>query len=782
MSLRSFLPVLSLLFLCGASLASAKAPIAPSNLRVTPQGVNSFKLEWNDNSIDETGWEIRVALKGTTPQRYQMLAQAADGTAAKGANSYTVITNDLPGKELLFQIASYNGATGLEIISQPTSIVTARALSPITFGAPIKFKVVTGDGDVRLIWKDMATSEHGYQLQFKLASKKKWKSLGTILPGTTFKIPASGFRPNTSYSFRVRAFKNNPARFTAFSSVVTVKTLPFQAPSDFLAVAESEGAFSFKWKDRSSIEGGYELQKKTGTGEFISLGTVSANQTSTTPVSGFALNTAHQFRIRGYRVVGETKVYSAFSNLVSIKSTLLARPTNVAGTALGESSIKVTWKDASIRETGYEVEYREVGTTPFTTVTVASNVQTATVTQLKPGRLYEFRLRSSLNDWFSSSKSAYTALMQVRTKDGIEGDLNPPIFWDTSFLYPIQVSRASALTGLTVTGLPAGLTYDSGTRTISGSATVEGVKTVTLRATFSDASVVTRNLVLRIIRPAAAPIVAQAFDSVNVDVDANSVVSVNDKFADPDTLSAARFVTPSGTIDIILYSLATPNTVDNFIDYLDAGHYTDSFFHRSVADATRNLSIIQGGGYQHTSATGFTRISKFPAVQNEPGISNLKGTVAMAKVAGNPHSATSEFFVNVNDLNASNLDQQNEGFTVFGRVSEPSLAVVEEINALTRKNYTVTIGSGSQALEDVPITTESAATTIDPALLVKFTAGAAPILSYEVLSAAPAIATASLVGTDITITGMSSGTTTVEVKATDLDGQTVTQEIAVTVP
>ena len=769
--MRSFPSITAalLFFLCGAPLASAatKAPAAPSNLAVKTLGVNAFQVTWKDNSKNETGWEIRAARKGGIPLRIVLVPTA-------NITSYTVTTNDLAGAELLFQMTAYNGVAGKENLSKPTATVSAVALSSSTIGAPTMLLAKTlDDGRIRLSWKDNATSENGYQIETRLGTKK-WTVLGSSGPGLTFSIITSGYLPSETRSFRVRGFKAN--KFTSYSNVATATTKIFQAPSQLVVTALPEGSFSFKWKDRSAVESGFELQSKLGSENFESLGESGANTTASDTVPGFTLSAAHQFRVRAFRLVGAVKTYSGFSNVFSIQSTPLAEPITLAVTATTDRSATLTWVDESARENGFEILYRVVGTTPFSSVVAGVNAQTYTVGNLASGAIYEFRVSAVINGFFGNriASSGYKSV-QARSGDGFTGDLSPLISLGNAFSYSIQVSEfANTLTGVTVSGLPAGLVSDSGPRTITGTPTEEGIYTVTLKATFSNGSTSSRDLILRIFLP---PTVANAFTAANVAVAATSTVSVTGKFSDPGTTSAARIATTFGTFDIILFSIATPLTVDNFIDYVDAGEYANSFFHRSPADF-----VVQGGGFKHTTAGGFTRVTTFAPVNNEPGISNLRGTVAMAKLGGDPNSATSQFFVNINN-NAANLDAQNGGFTVFGRIPEAGMIVVDRISALPVRSYNIPIGAEIQALTDVPVNAATAPSVLDPAKLVKITSvGPAPLLTYTVLSQNPAIATASLTDTNITITGVAQGVTTIQVKAIDLDGNSVTQNIAVTVP
>lgn len=143
---------------------------------------------------------------------------------------------------------------------------------------------------------------------------------------------------------------------------------------------------------------------------------------------------------------------------------------------------------------------------------------------------------------------------------------------------------------------------------------------------------------------------------------------------------------------------ATPLTVANFLNYANDGDYTNSIFHRLVSNF-----VIQGGGFRTSSpnftstSTQVTNIPTDPAVQNEPGNTNIRGTIAMAKLGGDPNSATNQWFVNLAN-NASNLDNQNGGFTVFGQVLD--MSTVDSAATLTTRNQ-------GGAFTDLPITADN---------------------------------------------------------------------------
>ncbi len=131
--------------------------------------------------------------------------------------------------------------------------------------------------------------------------------------------------------------------------------------------------------------------------------------------------------------------------------------------------------------------------------------------------------------------------------------------------------------------------------------------------------------------------------------------------------------TTLGTIRLELYPEQAPETVANFLRYVESGFYNGTIFHRVIPDF-----MIQGGGF----TPGMQRKQTFPPINNEAanGLLNERGTIAMARTS-EINSATSQFFINLVDnphLNHRNKSAAGYGYCVFGRVTE-GMDVVDRI-------------------------------------------------------------------------------------------------------
>lgn len=144
-----------------------------------------------------------------------------------------------------------------------------------------------------------------------------------------------------------------------------------------------------------------------------------------------------------------------------------------------------------------------------------------------------------------------------------------------------------------------------------------------------------------------------------------------------------------GDIRLNLFADKAPETVQNFLNYANSGFYDGTIFHRVI-----DGFMVQGGGFE----PGMTQKSVQAPIKNEAnnGVANAVGTIAMARTP-DPHSATAQFFINVNNnsfLNFSSETSQGWGYCVFGEVAE-GMDVVNKIKA---------VATGSHGFhQDVPL-------------------------------------------------------------------------------
>ena len=154
-------------------------------------------------------------------------------------------------------------------------------------------------------------------------------------------------------------------------------------------------------------------------------------------------------------------------------------------------------------------------------------------------------------------------------------------------------------------------------------------------------------------------------------------------------MSQVKLTTNHGDIVLELNAEKAPLTVANFLAYVEAGHYSNTVFHRVIKGF-----MIQGGGFEPGMSE---KKDKRPSIQNEAdnGLKNDKYTIAMARTM-EPHSASAQFFINASDngfLNHSGKNTQGWGYAVFGAVTD-GMDVIEKIKAVA-----TTSRSGHQ---DVP--------------------------------------------------------------------------------
>jgi len=173
--------------------------------------------------------------------------------------------------------------------------------------------------------------------------------------------------------------------------------------------------------------------------------------------------------------------------------------------------------------------------------------------------------------------------------------------------------------------------------------------------------------------------------------------------AQTSTAPIVRFHTNLGDIYVQLLPSQAPNTVTNFLSYMNAGSYNNSIIHRSVPGF-----IWQGGGYQ-LIGDNLVAIPANAAINNEFNVSNTYGTLAMALVGTDINTATTQWFFNETD-NSSTLDSQF--FTVFGRVSSTDTASMTVLDNIATVPVFSTTPLGS-VFDEIPLLNYSSGSVMD---------------------------------------------------------------------
>lgn len=271
------------------------------------------------------------------------------------------------------------------------------------------------------------------------------------------------------------------------------------------------------------------------------------------------------------------------------------------------------------------------------------------------------------------------------------------------------------------------------------------------------------------------------------ELDSNTFNGLSNAVDNPDQISA--------TTNVVLFDQAgqgAPSTVQNFLNYVNDGDYINNVIHRSVPGF-----IVQGGGFTvnglaNSLANPASAVGVIPAdspVINEFSAerSNLRGTIAMAKLGGNPDSATNQWFFNLAD-NSANLDNQNGGFTVFGEVVGQSdlnnLDAIASVDIFDGRSF-----FGQGAFQDLPLIVDD---PTNPALtgdenFVRYsniTISQQPELTYTVVNNSnpglvnPIISNDQLV---LDYVPEQLGTAEITIQATDLTGDVIEDTFTVTV-
>lgn len=472
--------------------------------------------------------------------------------------------------------------------------------------------------------------------------------------------------------------------------------------------------------------------------------------------------------------------------------------TQVKAYAPNQSRVHLAWKDNATDETSYYIDRWNPTTMVWDEVGgVAANTEVfrfsapSTAEQEVKYRVAPFKTgESSANlNWVETTVTKPSGALDLYLDPNGGSPVEVPEGWEARvgipFSHQIQVYNGSpetfTATGLSEIPTTSGAVVMSPTGLITGTASTPGVYRLYIGITFDSGKVFEQIRFLRVLPAASLPVVAAPnFSLPTQNIGVEGFLDIRQLFGDPARPKGAWFDTSQGSFIVALFDTATPKTVTNFLGYVNRNDYNFTYVHRVAANF-----VVQGGGAGPASSTAtptqWRAVPKQAAVPNEPGISNTRGTIAMAKLGGNPDSATNEWFLSLGLNGTDNpgiLDRQNGGFTAFGRVvGTAGQAVVDSFNNLQRANYSGLItGASNMSLSEVPVNDLVAPTTPGTnSLVYVYSISECPPVAITLLgNSNPSVLTASVSGMSLYLKSLGPvGTTNLTLRATNLDGNTV---------
>jgi hypothetical protein len=353
-------------------------PNTPENLVASASSTTQVNLSWTDKSDNENWFRIE---RKVGSGNFELLIDVAPNLTSHSDTGLT------PSTSYTYRIRSASAA-GLSQPSNESEVTTPNVPVP---AAPSNLQN-TGFGLslISLSWTDNANDESGYRVQRKVGDGE-FIQIAELAAGST-SFNDTEVTELETYFYLVYAFNSNGV--SAFSNLAQVD-LPFFSPTNLTVQGISSTQVELNWFDNSEVETGYRIERKIGSGPYITIVNVGNSVSS---FSDLTVNPAtnYTYRIRGISF----SFFSEYSNEATITSPDLVppiAPSSLAITGQGLDHVIFQWIDNSSDESGFRVE-RKTGTGGFETLaTLEPEVTTFTDNQVDELGIYTFRV-VSFND------------------------------------------------------------------------------------------------------------------------------------------------------------------------------------------------------------------------------------------------------------------------------------------------------------------------------------------------------------------------------------------------
>ena len=313
----------------------------PPTLTTSASGPNQINLSWQDNSPNETGWEVHRSTTGASGD-FTLLATLPANT------TFYANTGLAQQTEYCYRVRSFRNAG--PNTNYGSFFNTSCSTTPALPAAPsnVSVKPVESYGVVEVTWSDNSSTENGFYIQRSAGMAGPFETVSTLSANATL-FQDYGRAFETQVCYRVLAFNNNGASDPSNVDC----TAPPNYPTDLVAQSHDSHSIDLTWSDNSAVEDGYEVQRaETNSGVFVAVATTGANAKSYHDAS-ITPDVRYTYRVRAMKDGG----FTAYSNYVTAFSagSPPAAPT-IDAIPNGSTAITIYWNNPSDNTQGDSVE------------------------------------------------------------------------------------------------------------------------------------------------------------------------------------------------------------------------------------------------------------------------------------------------------------------------------------------------------------------------------------------------------------------------------------------
>ncbi|MBL9175144.1 MAG: thrombospondin type 3 repeat-containing protein [Verrucomicrobiales bacterium] len=378
--------------------AEARIMDRPTGLVAKTSDGVTVQLQWTDVATNEGSYEV-----------WRQVGSGASTLLTTTPPNSTSYIDSVGGNEIYqYKVRAVSGPHGSSFST--TDVVKAMVAPSGLDGA------AASSVRIDLTWTDNSGAlENGFQVWRRLNGGTFARIATTTANATTFSD--TGVKPEKTYEYQIRALSGTDT--SGYSNIKSVTTPRIPAPSGLLGVAVSYTQVDLTWADNSgSIEAGFQIWRKLGTGTFVRIATVAANVTAysdPTVVPG----KVYEYEVRAY--LGAA--YSDDSNLASVATPPVPPPSGLVGSAASSRQVDLSWTDNSgALETGFQVWRRLSGGTFVKVATVGANVTTYTDRTVAPEETYDYEVRAAYGaDASGPSNTLTITTPQIQSPSGLNG-------------------------------------------------------------------------------------------------------------------------------------------------------------------------------------------------------------------------------------------------------------------------------------------------------------------------------------------------------------------------